>query len=161
MLEKKSEKSGHKSIAETVYELAKPYADELGLEIWDVKFLKEGSNHILRVFIDKDEGVTLDDCETMSRAIDGPLDEVDPIEVSYCLEVCSPGIDRELTKDEHFEKFEGSGIKIRLIRPNEEGNKVIAGVLAGFDKESINVRIENNEILNISRKNISHINLDN
>lgn len=160
MLEKKSEKSGHKTIAATVYELAKPYADELGLEIWDVKFLKEGSNHILRVFIDKDEGVTLDDCEAMSRAIDEPLDEADPIAVSYCLEVCSPGIDRELTKDEHFEKFRGDNVKIRLIRPNEQGDKVVTGVLSDFDKENIKVRVNEEEFLNIDRKNISHVNLD-
>ena len=159
MSEKKSEKSGHKTIAETVYELAEPYADELGLEIWDVKFLKEGSNHILRVFIDKGEGVTLDDCEAMSRAIDEPLDEADPIAVSYCLEVCSPGIDRELTKDEHLEKFKGDKVKIRLIRPNEDGEKVLTGTLSGFDKANIEIKI-NEETLNIDRKNISHINLD-
>ena len=153
-------KKGHGGVAEKVYELAKPFADELGLEIWDIKFLKEGANHILRIFIDKADGVTLDDCEAMSRAIDEPLDEADPIAVSYCLEVCSPGIDRELTKDEHFNRFLGYEVKATLIRPNENGEKVLIGKLDDFDKESIVIESEDSEKIEINRKNISHIKLN-
>lgn len=153
-------KKGHGGIAEKVYELAKPFADELGLEIWDIKFLKEGANHILRIFIDKPEGITLDDCEALSRAIDEPLDEADPIAVSYCLEVCSPGIDRELTKDEHFERFIGDGVKINLIRPNEDGEKILVGMLRSYNKESLGIETEDGEKIEINRKNISHIKLN-
>lgn len=160
MSEKNKIKSSHSSVAEIVYDLAKPFADELGLEIWDIKFLKEGPNHILRIFIDKPDGITLDDCEAMSRAIDLPLDEADPIAVSYSLEVCSPGIDRELTKDEHFEKFKGYDVKVRLVRPNDNGEKVLEGILADFDKEFLKIQTETEEILEIDRKNISHINLN-
>ena len=160
MSEENRVKSLHSSVAEIVYGLAKPFADELGLEIWDIKFLKEGPNHILRIFIDKPEGITLDDCEAMSRAIDAPLDEADPIAVSYSLEVCSPGIDRGLTKDEHFEKFKGYDVKVRLVRPNDSGEKVLEGVLADFDKEFLKIQTETEEILNIDSKNISHINLN-
>lgn len=160
MSEEKPVKSPRSSVAEIVYDLVKPFADELGLEIWDIKFLKEGPNHILRIFIDKPDGITLDDCETMSRAIDEPLDEADPIPVSYSLEVCSPGIDRELTKDEHLEKFKGYDVKVRLVRPNDSGEKVLEGILADFDKEFLKIQTETEEILDIDRKNISHINLN-
>lgn len=160
MSEENRVKSLHSSVAEIVYGLAKPFADELGLEIWDIKFLKEGPNHILRIFIDKPEGITLDDCEAMSRAIDAPLDEADPIAVSYSLEVCSPGIDRELTKDEHFEKFKGYDVKVRLVRANDNGEKVLEGVLSDFDKEFLRIQTENEEPISIERKNISHINLN-
>lgn len=160
MSEEKPVKSPRSSVAEIVYDIAKPLADELGLEIWDIKFLKEGPNHILRIFIDKPEGITLDDCEAMSRAIDAPLDEADLIAVSYSLEVCSPGIDRELTKDEHFGKFKGYNVKVRLVRPNDNGEKVLEGVLEDFDKEFIKIQTETEKILNVERKNISHINLN-
>ena len=86
--------------------LAKPIAEELGLSLWDVRFVKEGAQYYLRIFIDKEGGVSVDDCERMSRAIDKPLDELDPIEQSYILEVCSPGIERELSRpDEDGTEF--------------------------------------------------------
>ena len=103
----------------TVWQLAEPYAKELGLELWDVRFEKEGADWFLRIFIDKEGGVSIDDCVDMSHAIDKPLDEADPIEQSYCLEVCSPGVERELKRDEHFLKFIGSPVMVKLIRPLE------------------------------------------
>ena len=148
------------SVADRVWEALTPVAQELGYEIWDVEYLKEGANLVLRVYIDKPEGISIDDCEAMSRAIDAPLDEADPIAVSYSLEVCSPGIDRELTKDEHFEKFKGYDVKIRLVRPNDNGAKVLEGVLSDFDKEFLKIQTENEEPISIERKNISHINLN-
>ena len=116
-------KSG--GITETVRQISYPIAQNLGLELWDIKFVKEGPNWYLRVFIDKPEGITLEDCEAMSRALDAPLDEFDPIPVSYCLEVCSPGIDRELSNDSHLEKFIGSDITIKLIRPDSNNEKIL------------------------------------
>ena len=152
----------NKNIASIVYPIAKPIADALGLEIWDIKLVKEGPNLYLRIFIDSENGITLDDCENMSRALDAPLDELDPIPDSYFLEVCSPGIERELSKDEHLEKFMGHSIKIRLIRPNEAGEKEVFGTLKSFDKNNIEIenQSENNKVLSVIRKNIAHINLN-
>jgi ribosome maturation factor RimP len=121
------------NIVSAVEKLALPIAETLGLELWDTQFVKEGSSYFLRIFIDKEGGVTIDDCETMSRAIDKELDSADPIEQSYCLEVSSPGIERSLTKDRHFQKYIGKKIKSRLIRPNAGGQRDIEGTLESFD----------------------------
>lgn len=147
-----------KSVAEAVTEIALPIAKELGLELWDVKFLKEGSNFYLRVFIDKPEGITLEDCENMSRQLDEPLDILDPIDVSYCLEVCSPGIERELSSDVHFEKYIGNEVNVQLVRPDENKNKTICGKLHSFDKETVKIETEE-QIFELPRKNIAKINL--
>ena len=156
----KAQKS--KNVSEIIYPIAKPLADELGLEIWDIKLVKEGPNQYLRVFIDSENGITLDDCENMSHALDAPLDELDPIPDSYFLEVCSTGIERELSKDEHLEKYIGYSIKIRLIRPNENNEKEIFGILKSFDKNNIEIenQPEDSETISIARKNIAHINLN-
>ena len=83
---------------EAVTELVKPIIEQMGLILWDVRFVKEGAGWYLRIFIDKDSGVTIEDCENVTRAVDKPLDDLDPIEQNYCLEVSSPGIERELVK---------------------------------------------------------------
>ena len=147
------------SVANAVYDIAKPIAASLNLEIWDIKFLKEGKNWILRIFIDKPGGVDIQDCENFSRAIDKPLDIADPIDVSYCLEVCSPGIDRELSNDFHLKRFIGSDVKIRLIRPDAENKNVVFGELIDFGKDFIKIKVES-ELKVVLRKNISHINLN-
>ena len=113
-----------KNTVERIADIIKPFADELGLDIWDVRFVKEGSQWYLRVFIDKDGGVSVDDCVNLTRAVTKPLDEADPIKQSYMLEVSSPGIERELVKDEHFEKFVGSSIILRTIRPIENEQRI-------------------------------------
>ena len=105
------------STVKTVWEIAEPIAQSLGLEIWDIRFEKEGADWFLRIFIDKADGVSIDDCVEMSHAIDKPLDEADPIEQSYCLEVSSPGLERDLKRDAHFEKSIGDKIMVKLIRP--------------------------------------------
>ena len=94
-----------KSVALHVRELVAPTADELGLKLWDVEYVKEGADYVLRITIDSDEGITIDDCERFHRAIDPVIDEDDPIENSYKLEVSSPGVERVLTRPEHFEEF--------------------------------------------------------
>ena len=119
-----------------VWEIAKPVADELGLDIWDIRFVKEGSDWFLRIFIDKEGGVGITDCENMSRAIDKPLDEADPIEQSYCLEVSSPGIERDLTRDSHFEACKGQKIKIKLIRALD-GKREFSGILEDYDGKAV------------------------
>ena len=148
-----------KSITEIVHQIAEPIAQNLNLELWDIKFVKEGPTHYLRVFIDKPGGVTLDDCEKMSRALDEPLDTYDPIPYSYCLEVCSPGIERELSNDYHLNKYINNKIKIKLIRPLD-GKKKLEVILKSFDKNFISVENEETtKTLSLERKNISHINL--
>lgn len=132
--------SGSRSrIAETVRELITPTAQQLGYLLWDVEYVKEGADMILRVTIDRDasvsdEGITIDDCERMTRAIDPLLDEADPIEDSYLLEVSSPGIERDLTRPEHFELCIGDEVELRLFAP-VNGSKVWRGILKGLGEQ--------------------------
>lgn len=116
-------------VAERVWEMAEPLAAGLGLSIWDVQFLKEGADWFLRIFIDKEEGVGIDDCVDMSRAIDPVLDREDPIPQEYNLEVSSPGMNRKLTRPQHFEAFLGAPVQVKLIRPLEDGRRVLQGEL--------------------------------
>lgn len=102
--------------AERVFLLIKETVESQGVSLWDVRFLKEGASWYLRVFIDKEEGISIDDCTNVSHAIDPVIDEADPIDKSYYLEVCSPGIERELSRPEHYEKYLGEKIKVRLYR---------------------------------------------
>lgn len=129
---------------EAVRNLAEPIAKNLGFKIWDVRFLKEGSDWFLRIFIEKDDDINLDDCEAMSRAIDKPLDELDPTDKPYCLEVCSPGLERELTRDDHFEKFMDSEVIVKTIRPVENLGRRFTGVLEGFENSIISIRVIEN-----------------
>lgn len=125
-----------KSTVEKAYELAKPLAESLGVSIWDVVFEKEGASWYLRIFIDKDEGINIDDCEAFSRPFNKILDEKDFVDQSYIFEVGSPGIGRELKRPEHFEKYIGSPVRVRLIRA-ADGLKEIIGLLKEYNKDSI------------------------
>ena len=118
--------------AKQIAELVKPYVEQLGLILWDVRFVKEGASWYLRIFIDKEGGVTIDDCTNVSHAVDPVLDEADPISVSYYLEVCSPGLNRELKEPYHFEAFVGSEISLTLYKA-ENGSKSVRGVLEAFN----------------------------
>lgn len=129
-------------VAEQVKEIITPTADELGYYLWDVEYVKEGADWILRVTIDNDEGITIDDCERMTRAIDPILDEADPIEEAYLLEVSSPGIERELNRADHFELCQGEKVEVRLFAP-VDGSKVWTGALVGLNEEG-NIVIEVN-----------------
>ena len=124
-----------------VYELAKPIADSLGLKIWDVVFEKEGAMWYLRVLIDKDGGLSMDDCEAMTRPLSKALDEADPIEQNYMLEVGSPGLGRELKKKEHFEEFLECPVRIRYIRETD-GKKEFIAILKGFNDGTVSVVTE-------------------
>ena len=127
------------NIAESVKAIARPIAENFGVRIWDVRFLKEGAEWYLRIFIDKDGGVDINDCENVSRGVDPLLDEKDFISQNYILEVSSPGLERELTRDEHFEEYVGKDIKVRLIRPIEGLGKEFCGVLKGFEAGELTV----------------------
>ena len=126
-----------KSTVEKVWELAQPIAEELGLFLWDVRFEKEGSVWYLRVLIDKDGGVDMNDCEAYTRPINKALDEADPIQQSYVLECGSPGLGRELRREEHFRVCIGDVIRIRLIRPDENGKRDHVVGLVGYEKDKL------------------------
>lgn len=124
--------SGKGGVVPRVERIAAPIARELNLRIWDIEFVKEGASWFLRFYIDKDGGVTIDDCEKFSRAVDGPLDEADPIPQSYYMEVSSPGIERELRRDAHFAQFLGSRVRVRMIRPLPDGEREVEGRLSAY-----------------------------
>lgn len=124
-----------KNTVEKVRELALPLCDELGLFLWDVRFEKEGASWYLRVFIDKDGGVDMDDCEAFTRPFNKILDDTDPISQSYVLEVGSPGLGRDLKRPEHFLACIGDEIRVRTIRPID-GERDFIGILMSFEKNS-------------------------
>ncbi len=144
---------------ETVWKLAAPIAAGLGLSVWDVRFLKEGADWFLRIFIDKEGGVGIEDCENMSRAINGPLDELDPIDQSYCLEVSSPGIDRELVREEHFRAFLGSVVHVKLIRPLEDGLRELAAVLEDYRENTMVLQTEEGVTISLAARDASSVRL--
>ncbi len=116
------------TVAEKVRELAEPLADELGIWVWDVEFVKEGARRVLRITVDSENGIDINDCEKLHRAIDPLLDEADLIEDQYYLEVSSPGIERELKNDIHIEACEGWDVEVKLYAP-QNGSKTFRGVL--------------------------------
>ena len=143
--------------AERVYELIKDAVEAEGVRLWDVRFLKEGASWYLRVFIDKPEGISIDDCTNVSHAIDPIIYEADPIDVSYYLEVCSPGIERELTRSRHYEESLGKQVRLKLYRAYD-GKKEITGTLEDVTEENVTLVTEGNA-LTVERKNISKANL--
>ena len=123
-------------IADKVSALARPVAENLGLSLWDVEFLREGGRWVLRILIDHPGGVSIQNCEDMSRAIDPILDEVDPIEQSYVLQVSSAGLERPLKRPSDFERFMGARIEVRLYSPLD-GRKEFEGNLTGYDGQTV------------------------
>ena len=139
--------------------LAAPIAEQNGCTLWDVEYVREAGQWFLRVYIDKPEGIGIEACEAMSRAINGPLDELDPVEQSYCLEVCSPGMNRELTRDEHFAAYLGAPVQVKLIRPDEDGQRVIAGILEDYRDSTMILRMEEGDERSVARKDASSVRL--
>ncbi len=129
---------------DTILDLAMPLAKEQGVDIWDIRYEKEGSNWYLRIFLDKEEGIFIEDCEKFSRPFNKILDEIDPIKQEYVFEVCSPGLARELKRPEHFLKYINDEIKIRYIRP-VDGVKEYTAVLKEYNKDKITVVVDGTE----------------
>ena len=125
-------------VTELVASLAEPVVKEHGCELWDVEYVREGSDYFLRIYLDKADGVDINDCEKISRAMDPILDEKDPIEGSYHFEVCSAGLERTLKRPSDFERFMGSAITVKLYRPRN-GLKEIPCVLEGYDNGRVTV----------------------
>ena len=155
------EKRGNlaQNVAEKVRSIVEPYAQQLSLEIWDIVYKKEGSDWYLRIFIDKENGVSVDDCVDFTHLITKPLDEADPIPQSYTLEVSSPGIERELKTDSHFNRYIGSRVMMRTIRP-VNGVRDFAGILKAYENPNITVETDNGEIITVAKKETSFVKLD-
>ncbi len=146
------------STVSVVYDLARPVADELGFNLWDVRFEKEGGSWFLRIILDKPGGIDMDDCTEMSRRLDPILDEEDPVEQSYFLEVASAGLGRELRRPEHFEACLGQRVELRLIRP-QNGLRDFKGILNGYQDGVAEVLCDG-ENLSFPVKELSFIRLD-
>ena len=142
-----------------VEEIFKPFADALSLELWDITFTKEGTDWYLRIYIDKEGGVSIDDCVELTHAVTKPLDEADPISQSYMLEVSSPGVERELKKDAHFERYINSDVMLRTIRPIENVRD-FNGVMTNYDNGNITVRLKDGKEITINKKDTSYVKLD-
>ena len=125
-------------VTELVEKLAKPVVEENGCSLWDVEYVREGSEYFLRLYLDKESGVDINDCEAISRAMDSLLDDADPIAESYHFEVCSAGLERALKRPSDFERFMGSAITVKLYRPRN-GLKEIPCVLTGYDNGKVTV----------------------
>lgn len=139
-------------------ELLKPLIARHQFELVDVEYVKEGGNWYLRAYIDKPGGITLDDCEVVSRALSDLLDEHDFIEDSYILEVSSPGLGRPLRKDKDLERSIGEEVEVRTYRPINR-QKEFTGILKGYDKEKIMIEMDNQETMELNRADIALVRL--
>lgn len=144
------------SIEEKVTKLVEPIIENLGYELYDVEYAKEGKNYFLRIFIDNEKGIDLKDCEKVNDSITDILDKENYIKEQYFLEISSPGIERVLRKDKHLEKNIGEEVTIKLFKKDENGKKEYLGKLKNFNQDKIVVEQEEQDI-DIERKNISQI----
>ncbi len=132
-------------ITEQVWQFAEPLVQAQGCSLWDVEYVREGGEWFLRLYIDKDGGVDIDDCEAVSRAVDPVLDEKDPIPESYRFEVCSAGLERVLKRPSDFERFLGEPVLVKLYRPRD-GRKEFPGVLKGYKDGDVTISAGRQEI---------------
>ena len=139
-------------IEERVEELIKDKIENIGYSLYDVEYAKEGPNYYLRIFIDSEKGIDLDDCEKVSNEINEKLDEADYIKEQYFLEVSSPGVERILRKDRHLEQNIGKQVEVKLFKKDENGNKNYIGELKKFDEQSVTI-----DEAKIERKNIAQM----
>ena len=151
--------AGSANTEKRIEELIQPTVTEMGYELVDVEFVKEGPNWYLRIFIDKEGGVTIDDCEAVSKTLEKIFDEKDPIEQAYFLEISSPGIYRPLKKKEDFIKYNGEMVDVKLYKPYE-GSKEYTGKLVGYDENDGTVTIEvDDKNIAFTKKEIAGIRL--
>ena len=125
-------------VEEKILPLASEVASSLGLSVYDIEYVREGGEYYLRIYIDKDGGVSLDDCEAFNDAVNPPLDKLDPISEAYILEVSSPGIERKLRTDAHFNGAIGETVELKFFAP-VDGQKSIIGELKAFDSDTVTV----------------------
>lgn len=137
-------------------ELILPIVEANHFELVDVEYVKEAGNWYLRIYIDKEGGININDCELVSRAFSDILDKEDPIEDAYILEVSSPGLGRPLKKDKDFQRNLGEEVEVRTYKPINK-QKEFVGLLDAWDKESVTLQMENGETMTISRSDIALI----
>ena len=142
-------------IEEKVEQLLKDPIEKLGYSLYDVEYVKEGPEYYLRIYIDKESGIDLNDCEKVSNEINEILDKADYIKEQYYLEVSSPGIERKLRKDKHLEQNISKNVEIKLFKKDNDGKKEYTGKLKAFNQEEI--IIETDKEITIERKNIAQI----
>lgn len=128
-----------------VKELITPIIDEKGITLWDIEFKKEGPSYVLRIYLDKDGGIGINDCEEVSRALSAVLDEKDPIPQAYMLEVSSAGLDRIIKYDFHFEKCMGKNVDVKLFA-TLDGVKEFTAKFKGFDGENVTMEKDGSDI---------------
>ena len=133
-------------VTELTARLAEPVIAEQGCTLWDVEYVKEGSDWYLRAYIDKPEGVSIIDCENVSRAFSDKLDEEDFISDAYILEVSSPGLGRALKKDRHLEKSLGEEVEVRTYKPIDK-QKEFTGILKSYDKDTVTIQTEEKDLV--------------
>ena len=147
-----------KSIEATIEEIVQPIVDAKNFEIVDIEYVKEAGEYYLRIYLEKEGGITLDDCAEVSRELNPILDEKDPIKDNYFLEVSSPGLDRPLKKDKDFERYKGRDVEIKLYKPMN-GSKQFEGELVGLTEDNnIKVIIDGEEV-DFTRKEVALIRL--
>lgn len=147
-----------KKVTELTAELALPLVEAAGCTLWDVEYVREAGTWYLRVFLDAPEGVSIDQCEAVSRPLSDALDEVDPIQGSYVLEVGSAGADRALKKPEHFARCMGQEVDVKLYRPRE-GSKLFTGVLTGYEAGAVTIEVPGGEEMTFDKKETALVRL--
>ncbi len=135
-----------RKVEDIVYDLAKPIIDRNNFELVEIEFKKEGADWYLRVYIDKEGGITIEDCQIVSQELSDLIDQADPIEQSYIFEVSSPGIDRPLKTDRDYEKNDGKLVEVKLFSPME-GKKVYEGILKGHTTENVEIEADGKAML--------------
>lgn len=144
-------------VEERVENIVKEPIEKLGYELYDVLYIKEGKNYTLRIVIDKEDGIDLEDCEKVNNAITDLLDDEDLIKEQYFLEVSSPGIERILRKDWQLKKFIGSNVEVNMFKKDENNKKEYIGILKEVSEDELILEIETEENIKIDRKNISQV----
>ena len=144
-------------VTDIVESFSKPIVEAHGCTLWDVEYVREGSERFLRLYIDKEGGVDITDCEAISRAADPVLDEADPIQDPYTLEVSSAGADRPLKKPEHFEAFMGAEVDVKFYKA-VNGQKNCTGILAGYEDGNVTLEM-GGEIVTFDKKEIAFVRL--
>ena len=140
-----------------IYEMVKPIADELNYEIYHIEYVKENGEYYLRIYIEKEGGITLNDCEALSRIVSDIMDEKDPIEEAYFLEVSSPGLNRNLFTESHYKRFVGREIMVKLTKAID-GKKNIKGILKEVNEE--NIIFEADTLISIPKEKIKGANIE-
>ena len=145
------------ALVNEIYEMVKPIADELNYDIYHVEYVKENGELYLRIYIEKEGGITLSDCEALSRRVSDLMDEKDPIKDPYFLEVSSPGLNRTLFTEEHYKRFIGREVMVKFTK-SVDGKKNIKGILKEVNEDSIVV--EADQLINIPKDKIKSVNIE-